>query len=470
MAFNMIETPGIPNGDENQRIENIYRYLCRMADDLNIQLGKIGSNDLTDEERQIMMQVIRETSGPAAADAEITDGMAQMESLKSMIVKTAKFVQTKLQEYRTSLLRETVAEGQFGKYVRNTGLDVVVNPEGITQTFKFSEVVQGLRNFEVFAKNYIKTGLLREESSIPIYGLQIGKDIVTFSEDGTETYHDGNKALEVLADAINFFSGGNKVFYITSGKIHSAGDLEIESGGKLKVKSGGTFDVDSTNFKINSTNGTVESGDWVLSSNGIDFSKTGTYGTKKIHIGSEQLQNIGTDTVSQIVLGDTLYNHGGNVYTYAPSIELVFNSDDFGASKLLITQFLSNRLRISSSEKYDLSDVKTLYADTAYITDLHQGSSREIKHNIRPMELMGEKLDELKPVTFVYNNDEEERTRYGLIHEETVDVLPEICVGDKDAKAEDKGINYVELVPILLKEIQDLRKRVAALEQGGREE
>ena len=32
MGFNTIETPGIPGGDENQKIDGLYRYLVRMAD------------------------------------------------------------------------------------------------------------------------------------------------------------------------------------------------------------------------------------------------------------------------------------------------------------------------------------------------------------------------------------------------------------------------------------------------------
>ena len=81
-----------------------------------------------------------------------------------------------------------------------------------------------------------------------------------------------------------------------------------------------------------------------------------------------------------------------------------------------------------------------------------------------PMPGMGERLDKLLPVTFKYNKDEDGRTRHGLIYEDTVGTMPEICVGDKDGKPEDKWINYLELVPMLLKEVQGLRKRVSDLE------
>lgn len=91
-----------------------------------------------------------------------------------------------------------------------------------------------------------------------------------------------------------------------------------------------------------------------------------------------------------------------------------------------------------------------------------QGSSKERKHDIKPIEDVSDKIDRLEPVSFIYNNDETNHKRFGLIYEDTVDILPEICFEDDN---HEKGIDYPALVPILLKEIQSLRKRVASLEQ-----
>ena len=110
-------------------------------------------------------------------------------------------------------------------------------------------------------------------------------------------------------------------------------------------------------------------------------------------------------------------------------------------------------------------DVLTIMATTVQYTYLVQNSSKDVKHDIKDLESVGEKLDRLRPVTFVYDNDPEERTRAGLIYEETQPVMPEICTGDEGNKA----ISYIEMVPMLLKEIQELRARVKALEERGGE-
>ena len=103
---------------------------------------------------------------------------------------------------------------------------------------------------------------------------------------------------------------------------------------------------------------------------------------------------------------------------------------------------------------------KYIYAVNIFCDNPVQTSSREVKHDIKALESVGEKLDQLQPVQFKYNSDPEERTRHGLIYEDTQPVMPEICVETDKQKA----INYVDLIPMLLKEIQDLRSRVAELE------
>ena len=264
-----IDLPQTPQGTAEEQLRQMYSYLYRVAEALNHNLSEIGSMDLTDDERSIMQQITAEEEG---AEAAAYDWQGK-ESLKSLIIKTAAFVQNKLDAYRMNLLGEYVTEGKFGKYVRNTSLKVDVTPSGIQQDFTFEEVVQGLKNYTVNAKNYIKTGLLRTVGGLPVYGVAIGKDVVTFSQDGTETYNDGNKVAELTADElsfyqngnkvasytgnrISFYSGNNEVMFIQNGKIFCAGELEITAGNKIVFKAGTTAK-------------------WEYNQNGMTYTKTG---------------------------------------------------------------------------------------------------------------------------------------------------------------------------------------------------
>ena len=458
MASNRIETPGALAGDEQQQLEQIYRYLVRMADDLNIQLENIGGNELTDSERQIMLKIIRKDAEGKVPEDQIKQELYQMESLKSLIIKTASYVMTSIDEYRATYLRETVAEGQFGKYVRNTGLDVEVNPEGITQNYSFQEVVQGLKHYEINAKNYIKTGLLRTVSDIPVYGVAIGKDVVEFTEDGQEIYKDENKVAELTADELSFYQGGNKlasytgskisfliggaeVMYIQSGKIYAGKDLEIKSGQKIII------------------------GDWTYDEDGTVYAASST---KYFVIGQKDVWEAGDD-VFQLDNSDgkfkikTITTKQGTVRDEG-YVEIARSADPDGGTPspgaswpvLLVKDMNGSAGWVGTS-----ADKVNGYFDDLYYETLHAPSSREMKHGIRDMEPQGVKLDALRPVTFIYNDDKKERRRTGLIYEEAIEEMPEICTGDESAKA----ISYVEMIPMLLKEIQSLRARVKQLEE-----
>ena len=572
MAFNKIETPGIPSGDERQQLEQMFRYLSRLAEDLNIQLEGIGGNELTDDERKVMMEIVRKDAEEKAPGSELERASYEMESLKSLIIKKAKFVQTSLQEYRMNLLRETVAEGQFGKYVRHTGLDVEVTPEGITQNYSFEEVVQGLKTYEVNAKNYIKTGLLRTVSSIPVYGVAIGKDVVTFSEDGTETYNDGNKVAELTADELSFWQSGNKIasytgseisfysgnskrvtidsngvtflngttklaellstalkfyysgtlrtqmdtdgvkiydgstllakftgsrlsfynggteiMYISSGKIYATDDMEISSGKKITIGNW-TFDQDGMFGAISSAN-EFSIGSKALTAN--------VFGTQMISDGMNGLMM--KIRYRPLAAPSTPLEDGIMKFKYDANASAQWSGSSGAAAKYLYMLgenyvggpqdtdvldgvfckdgYYQNLYPYPGFSYYeggivipfDYGDIGTderrwnrAYIKTVNCTTLNQSSSRDVKHDIEDMEDVGEKLDRLRPVTFVYNGDPEERKRHGLIYEEALPVMPEICTRKDGGKA----VSYLELVPMLLKEVQQLRARVAKLEGG----
>ena len=250
-----IELPKTPAGSEQEQLREVYAYLYRMAVALNSNMAEIGGTQFTDEE----MQIVREVTG--AAEGTEAD-MSGAETLKSLIIKTAKFVKSEIDQYNLRLTGSYEAEGKLGRYVRKTRLDVDVTPSGIQQNYTFEAVIQGLQTFEINSKNYIRTGLLRTVDNVPVYGVQIGKDIVTFSDDGTQTVDETKKVAELTADElsfwqsgekiasykgnrISFYYGGDEVMYIASGRMYFAGDVEITSGNTMKIKSGGGLDIES---------------------------------------------------------------------------------------------------------------------------------------------------------------------------------------------------------------------------------
>lgn len=158
------------------------------------------------------------------------------------------------------------------------------------------------------------------------------------------------------------------------------------------------------------------------------------------------------------------FESGGNLMTFSgrndnnPFI-IRFLANNGNANGVALLPSVDKTGLIGNSDSPRWFSIGTYYLYSTYSPSI---SSRTKKHDIKPLLSYGNVLDKLSPVSFVYNNDDEERMRFGLIYEDVIDVMPEICLVDE---AGTKSLLYTELIPVFLKEIQELRKRVAILEQ-----
>jgi hypothetical protein len=87
-------------------------------------------------------------------------------------------------------------------------------------------------------------------------------------------------------------------------------------------------------------------------------------------------------------------------------------------------------------------------------------SSERFKTDIAPIGSGSAKLQTLRPVTFHLKTDPNGAVQYGLIAEEVAKVYPELVVRDDTGRID--GVRYDELAPMLLNEMQEQQKVVAA--------
>jgi hypothetical protein len=131
----------------------------------------------------------------------------------------------------------------------------------------------------------------------------------------------------------------------------------------------------------------------------------------------------------------------------------------------------AERMRITSSGTifmHGLGGYTSSNADVRYATSskelYYQTSSKRYKTNILNLENSLDKINKLRPVRYVDINTEEPAC--GLIAEETVEIIPEV-VFTKEIEGFDKpqveGINYSDLVPFLIKSIQELKAEIELL-------
>jgi hypothetical protein len=99
---------------------------------------------------------------------------------------------------------------------------------------------------------------------------------------------------------------------------------------------------------------------------------------------------------------------------------------------------------------------------TASATAYNTSSDRRLKENIAPADSAGAVIDAIEVVKHDWKAGG--HTRYGMIAQDLHAIAPEaVKVGDDGDEVKDTwGVDYSKLVPMLVKEIQSLRARLAA--------
>ena len=95
-------------------------------------------------------------------------------------------------------------------------------------------------------------------------------------------------------------------------------------------------------------------------------------------------------------------------------------------------------------------------------TSYNTSSDARLKHDIVDAPEASDLIDGIQVRSFKWNIDDSEQ-RYGMVAQELVEVAPEAVTGEPEGD-EMMAVDYSKLVPMLVKEVQSLRKRVAELE------
>jgi hypothetical protein len=251
-------------------------------------------------------------------------------------------------------------------------------------------------------------------------------------------------------------TGSNNSAYGTNAlSANTTGNYNVSSGFEsLFVNSTGDYNTASgyQALYFNSTGYRNEaSGAWAL-----QFNTTGHDNTAS---GQGALNSLTTGAYN-IGLGE---NAGYNVTTGNSNIEI--GTEGITADNRTIR--IGDPATHLATYIAGISGAKVTGA-AVYVTSSGQlgvlASSERYKTAIASMGPSSEKLQQLRPVTFHLKTDRQRTTQYGLIAEEVAKVYPELVIRDDAGKIE--GVRYEELAPMLLNEVQQQQREIAA--QGAR--
>ena len=108
----------------------------------------------------------------------------------------------------------------------------------------------------------------------------------------------------------------------------------------------------------------------------------------------------------------------------------------------------------TASETYQFPGLTGYFGGYVQATTFYQTSDYRIKQNVEEIEAV---VDNLRPVK--YTNTITGNQDMGFIAHEVQELFPFLVSGEKDGP-QNQAINYTGLIPLLVKEIQDLKKQL----------
>lgn len=210
----------------------------------------------------------------------------------------------------------------------------------------------------------------------------------------------------------------------------------------------------------------------------------------------------GTETVNYIDMGinSSGYNNtllpilnGTSVaYLYAIGADFVIGNGTTGSDMVFFTNAFTaanERMRISASgnvgigttgapaEKLTVAGILSPSADNSYTIGSStnrwsfvyaangtiQTSDIRFKTNIQPLEYGTETIMQLKPVRYNWKNDPLKMRKIGLIAQEVKPLVPEVVTGDETK--EHLGMNYSEIVTVLINTIKNQNQKLQQLKE-----
>ena len=160
----------------------------------------------------------------------------------------------------------------------------------------------------------------------------------------------------------------------------------------------------------------------------------------------------------------TIQGLGNPVANYTSQVLRCANSSGDGAINLYNTTAKVGLYYYSTPDRLYACNTGVAGTTACYIaangTAWLVPSDRRLKNTIIPLPATLNKILALNPVSYMWNDPENDNTEYGLIAQEVLEILPEVVDKPKDPEEMMYGINYTTLIPFLIKAVQEQHQLV----------
>jgi len=284
---------------------------------------------------------------------------------------------------------------------------------------------------------------------------------------------------------MGFFTSGTQQIQISENGNVGIGTttFDVNNPEKLLVQAGST-----SSYNVISGKGTIDN---YLQLNIQNQSNTGNASSDVVATaanGNESVNYIDMGINSGLYTNNTQPITGGanNAYLYSTGRDFVIGNGSSGRNLIFFTNSFATadeKMRITSAgnvgigttspaDKLSVAGVVAPSADNTYTLGKSsarwsavysangtiQTSDARLKTNIRPLRYGLKEVMLLQPVRYNWIGQPNSADKIGLIAQDVRKVVPEVVVGDETK--ENLGMNYAELIPVLINAIKEQQHEI----------
>lgn len=252
-----IETPPGLKGTTEQQLSQVYAFLFRLSESLNVAL-----NTLTPENYSSASQIASSGASSSGQGAAILDDPKLTESyneLRALINNTATLVRSEMDEFKEEYSGKYIAVSDWGTYEEEILRQVSTTAEGVVESYDYSSILSplndqaaGFSQYKIDMEGYIRRGVFLDKEGKPDVGIAIGKNLVVngvIDVDGEkyEQFDEAQNCAFYTANKVSFRVNGIEAAYVSNSKlfIHNVeitgvvifnGKWELTTNGPFKIK------------------------------------------------------------------------------------------------------------------------------------------------------------------------------------------------------------------------------------------
>lgn len=227
-----IETPPNLSGATEAQLRQMYSYLYRLSEHLNVALG-----ELSDKETAVKEALQAGRSGPSASDFKKLAG--SYNELRALIVNTAEIIRSEMDTVQTTMQGKYEAiSSQWGTFQENFQTTVTETAREVVREYEYDgaittlqEQAAGFESYRLKTEGYIRQGFIAyDDNGAPILGIAIGQGLkgtaVTIDGVEYEQFDSSQSCAFYTAEKVSFRINGQEVAYVSNRRLY-IGDMEV---------------------------------------------------------------------------------------------------------------------------------------------------------------------------------------------------------------------------------------------------